>query len=88
VAIHLAKDVFELTFADAQARIIGRSRLNRSAFAKTLDNRAPLRVAMEACGSAGTYDAARGEHDDQQWSESSGQKHQVRGIDRKSLASH
>ncbi|MEO5559840.1 MAG: IS110 family transposase, partial [Dokdonella sp.] len=52
VAIDLAKDVFELAFADADARIIERSRLSRSALAKALANRAPLRVIMEACGSA------------------------------------
>lgn len=52
VAVDLAKDVFELAFADADARIIERSRLSRSAFAKVLDNHAPLRVVMEACGSA------------------------------------
>ena len=52
VAIDLAKDVFELAFADPQARIVERARLTRSAFARVLDNRAPLRVVMEACGSA------------------------------------
>lgn len=52
VAIDLAKDVFELAFADAHAHIIERLRLNRTAFAKALDNRASLRVVMEACGSA------------------------------------
>ena len=52
VAVDLAKDVFELAFADAQARIVERCRLNRSAFARVLDNRSPLRVVMEACSSA------------------------------------
>ena len=52
VAIDLAKDVFELAFADADARIVERRRLNRTAFARVLDNRPPLRVVMEACGSA------------------------------------
>ncbi|MGH8322355.1 MAG: IS110 family transposase [Steroidobacteraceae bacterium] len=51
-AIDLAKEVFELAFADADARIIERRRLNRTAFAKAFDNRAPLHVVMEACGSA------------------------------------
>ena len=43
VAIDLAKDVFELAFADPQARIVERARLPRSAFARVLDNRAPAR---------------------------------------------
>jgi transposase len=52
VAIDLAKDVFELAFADAEHRIVARKRLARGPFARCLDNRAPLRVVMEACGSA------------------------------------
>ena len=52
VAIDLAKDVFELAFADSQGRIIERKRLSRSAFSHCLMNRPPLRVVMEACGSA------------------------------------
>jgi transposase len=51
VAIDLAKNVFELAFADG-ARIVERQRLNRGAFAAAFDNRAPLRIVMEACGSA------------------------------------
>jgi transposase len=52
VAIDLAKDVFELAFADADGRIFERKRLSRSAFSRCLLNRSPLRVVMEACGSA------------------------------------
>jgi transposase len=52
VAVDLAKDVFELAFADADAHILERRRLSRSAFAHVLDNRPPLRIVMEACGSA------------------------------------
>jgi len=52
VAIDLAKDVFELAFADSRGRIIERKRLSRAAFARSLVNRPPLRVIMEACGSA------------------------------------
>ena len=52
VAVDLAKDVFELAFADADGRIIERKRLNRNAFSLCLANRPPLRVVMEACGSA------------------------------------
>lgn len=52
VAIDLAKDVFELAFADADAHIVERCRLSQTAFAKALDNRVPLRIVVEACGSA------------------------------------
>jgi transposase len=52
VGIDLAKDVFELAFADASGRIIERKRLGRKAFDSCLDNRPPLRVVMEACSSA------------------------------------
>lgn len=52
LAIDLAKDVFELAFADATGRIVERKRLKRGPFAKCLENRTPLRVVMEACGSA------------------------------------
>lgn len=52
VAVDLAKDVFELAYADAEHRIVARKRLSRRAFAHALDNRGPLRVVMEACGSA------------------------------------
>lgn len=52
VAIDLAKDVFELAFADSQGRIVERKRLSRAAFSHCLQNRPPLRVVMEACGSA------------------------------------
>lgn len=52
VAVDLAKDVFELAFADADHRIVERKRLSRGAFARYFDNRAPLRIIMEACASA------------------------------------
>jgi len=52
VAIDLAKDVFELAYADDDHRIVARKRLSRRAFARALDNQGPLRVVMEACGSA------------------------------------
>lgn len=52
VAIDLAKDVFELAFADSHGRFIERKRLSRNAFSRCLANRIPLRVVMEACGSA------------------------------------
>lgn len=52
VAVDLAKDVFELAFADAAGRIIARKRLSRSAFGRVFENLPPVRVLMEACGSA------------------------------------
>ena len=53
ITIDLAKDVFKLAFADADAdaHIVERRRLNRTVFATALDNRATLRVVMEASGS-------------------------------------
>ncbi|MEJ5209765.1 IS110 family transposase [Denitratimonas sp. CY0512] len=52
LAVDLAKDVFELAFADAAGRIVERKRLKREPFSECLENRAPLRIVMEACGSA------------------------------------
>ena len=46
LAIDLAKDVFELAFADAAGRIVERKRLKRKPFAQCLHNRAPLRIVM------------------------------------------
>jgi len=52
VAIDLAKDVFELAFADARYRVVARQRLGRAGFARRFENCAPLRIVMEACSSA------------------------------------
>ena len=52
VAIDLAKDVFELAFADPAGRILERKRLSRRAFSRVLESRSPMEVVMEACGSA------------------------------------
>lgn len=52
VAIDLAKDVFELAFANGAGHVTERKRLSRHAFARCLENRPPLSVVMEACGSA------------------------------------
>jgi transposase len=52
VAVDLAKDIFELAFADASGRIVERKRLSRAAFARAFDNRASLRIVMEACSFA------------------------------------
>ena len=51
LAVDLAKDVFESAFADASGRIVERKHLKRGPFASYLNNRVPLRVVMEACGS-------------------------------------
>jgi transposase len=52
VAIDLAKEVFELAFADGGGRIQERKRLSRRAISRVLENRPPVTVVMEACGSA------------------------------------
>ena len=52
VAIDLAKEVFELAFADPAGRILERKRLTRRAFSRVMDNRPPMTVVMEASGSA------------------------------------
>jgi len=51
VAVDLAKDVFELAFADAQHRIIERRRLSRRALARSLDNRGPLNTRLQPTSS-------------------------------------
>ena len=48
VAVDLAKDVFELAFADAGGRIVERRRLSRAAFARAFDNRPVLSIVMSA----------------------------------------
>lgn len=57
VGIDLAKDVFQLTFANAAHRVQERKRLTRTAFARELVQRPSLHAVMEACGSA--HDSAR-----------------------------
>lgn len=52
VAIDLAKDVFELAFADAGMRVVQRKRLRRARLAAEFENRSPLNIVMEACSSA------------------------------------
>ena len=66
VAIDLAKDVFELAFADAQGQLVERRRLSRAAFAKTFGSASPLRQAQGRrkaqrglIGPAATVTAAR-----------------------------
>ena len=52
VAIDLAKDVFELAFADAKGRIVQRKRLRRARFLAEFQNRPQVTIIMEACGTA------------------------------------
>jgi transposase len=52
VAIDLAKDVFELAFADSDARIVQRKRLSRARLAAEFQNRPAMTVVMEACSSS------------------------------------
>jgi transposase len=52
VAVDLAKEIFELAFADADHQIVQRKRLSRRTFGRALENHAPVRVVMEACSSA------------------------------------
>lgn len=52
VAIGLAKEVFELAFTDARGRVLERKRLMRKSFARVMEQTPPMRVLMDACGSA------------------------------------
>jgi len=51
-AIDLAKNVFQVALADANARVLEQHRLTRAQFERFFDNRSVARVIMEACGSA------------------------------------
>jgi transposase len=51
-AIDLAKNVFQVALADANARVQEQHRLTRSQLEHFFDNRSVARVIMEACGSA------------------------------------
>jgi hypothetical protein len=52
VAIDLAKDVFELAFADSAAHVLQRKRLSRARLGPEFQNRPPMVVIMEACNSS------------------------------------
>lgn len=52
IAIDLAKTVFQVLAVDAHGNVLESHRLSRSAFIAFWHNRAPVRVVMEACGSA------------------------------------
>src|SRR4249920_1121491 len=51
-AVDLAKNVFQVALADANARVLEQHRLTRAQFERFFDNRTVARVVMEACGSA------------------------------------
>lgn len=51
-AVDLAKNVFQLAFADADWKPCGTQRLTRARFSHCFDNSATSLVVMEACGSA------------------------------------
>jgi transposase len=52
IAIDLAKSAFQVLAVDVHGNVIESQRLSRSAFIAFWHNRAPVRVVMEACGSA------------------------------------
>ena len=52
IAIDLAKSIFQLLAVDAHGKVLESHRLARAAFIAFWHNRAPVRVVMEACGSA------------------------------------
>lgn len=62
IAVDLAKDVYEIGFANRAHRIIKRKRLNRSAFRKLLSTEPATMVVMEACGTAHFWGRLAQEH--------------------------
>jgi transposase len=52
VAVDLAKNVFQLAYADANWRVISTARLSRSQFQRCFHNSGISLVIMEACGCA------------------------------------
>jgi transposase len=52
VAVDLAKNVFQLAWADQHWKVLGTARLNRAQFQRCLHNSSVSLVIMEACGSA------------------------------------
>lgn len=51
-AVDLAKNVYQVAFADGSGKAIEHHRLTRSQFERFFANRAIDRMIMEACGSA------------------------------------
>jgi transposase len=52
VAVDLAKNAFQLAYADANWRVVSTSRLTRSQFQRCFHNSSVSLVIMEACGCA------------------------------------
>lgn len=52
VAVDLAKNLFQLAYADANWKLVGTARLTRSQFRRCFQNSSVSLVIMEACGSA------------------------------------
>ena len=52
VAVDLAKNLFQLAYADANWKLMGTARLSRSQFRRCFQNSSVSLVIMEACGSA------------------------------------
>ena len=52
IAVDVAKSVFEVAVSDRPGRVVKRSRLSRSQFARLLVTRPPATLLMEACGTA------------------------------------
>src|SRR5215216_6431619 len=52
VAVDLAKNVFQLAWADEQWKVLSTSRLTRSQFQRAFRNSSVSLVIMEACGCA------------------------------------
>ena len=52
VAVDLAKNLFQLAYADANWKLVGTARLTRSQFRRCFQNTSVSLVIMEACGSA------------------------------------
>jgi len=51
-SVDLSKSVFQLSIADSQHRVMQRKRLNRTQFHRWLATQKPVRLVMEACGTA------------------------------------
>jgi transposase len=52
MAVDLAKNTFEVAFADKRGQIVGRRRLTRPQFQRLVTEQGGLDVVMEACGTA------------------------------------
>ena len=52
VGVDLSKSVFQLSLADAKQFVISRKRLSRKQFHRFLEQSQPVRIVMEACGTA------------------------------------